>query len=477
MNIKKPICALLFLIFTSIACADLESDKKTQQPPTSPSEEIPADKATPTISQPIPLPSVVPIGGISDPGVVLNPAVLPLQEVGTPFIEPVFGTTLRRVSDLSARGGFETQSYSQLQAFSSDNQYMLLESPNGFLVRRVNDFSLIASLDTSGWNNPRWHPISPHTIVHFDTNENMIVELQFTDIDSLVTTTVYTFPSEYQYIRVPQSFDELSDDGRWLGGLLTREDGIAVIFALDIVNQRLGAQLPVPELYAGDCLPDPEWGELEPDWIGVSPLGRYLVVQWVRDWAPNTPTPRCSGLETFDLSSGDFVGRVSPHHAHGDLGIDVDRVSEFFMTVELSSPQDTNRPAIAMRLLPGMDTVSPPIYLQVVDWTDVGHISCRGPIGVCLVSWGLFDETFDFPFENEIFLQYTDGSVLRVAHHRSSKCGYWVQPRASISRNGRYVIFASDWGEVTRTNSCGSRNELGLPDPYIIDLSAIDNKP
>ena len=59
-----------------------------------------------------------------------------------------------------------------------------------------------------------------------------------------------------------------------------------------------------------------EWGMVEPDWIAPSPLGNYLVVQWVRDGVEP-----CSGLETFDIHSGEFVGRVHTSHAHGDLGV------------------------------------------------------------------------------------------------------------------------------------------------------------
>ncbi|NIN95957.1 MAG: hypothetical protein GTO49_13485, partial [Anaerolineae bacterium] len=97
---------------------------------------------------------------------------------------------------------------------------------------------------------------------------------------------------------MPQSWDELSRDGRWLAGMASRNDGAQVIFALDLQNLVLGAQLPLPDLYAGPCEPDPVWGEVEPDWVGVSPLGNYLVVQWVRDG-----TTRCSGLEIFDLQT------------------------------------------------------------------------------------------------------------------------------------------------------------------------------
>ncbi len=408
-------------------------------------------------------------GGIDDPQLIVEPAPLPLQPAGVTFIDPVFGTAIRRVSDFSDDGGFETQIYNQLQAFSSDNAYLLLVSNADYSVRRMADNSMVEGLETSAWNSPRWHPTRSHTLVHFDSNEDTTVRLQFTDLDSLITRTVYTFPAQYERIRPNQSFDEISQDGRWLGGMVSRDDGEEVIFALDIENFTLGAQVGISDLYTGPCVPDPEWGEVEPDWVGISPLGDYLVVQWVRD-----DTTRCSGLETLDLQTGDFIGRVSDHHHHGDLGVDTDGMTEFFMTTELSSPENPNLPAISMRLLPGLPTVSPPIYLQVVDWTDEDHISCQGPHGVGLISWGNYSGEYDWPFKNEIFLQYTDGSVLRLTHHRSSKCGYWVQPRASISRDGRYVIFASDWGEETGVMSCDKWSDpLGRGDPYIIDLQAV----
>jgi len=420
--------------------------------------------STPTVTA---TPTTGSSGGITDPALVFTPAALPLQLVGTPFVDPVFGTTLRRVSNTSDNGGFETHIYSQLQAFSSDDAYLLLDGSNGFVVRRVSDLSLVAGLDTSQWNAPRWHPIRAHTLVHFDSNADPVVRLQFTDLDTLSTTTVFTFPTQYEYVRVNQSFDELSEDGRWLAGMVTRSDGASVLFALDLQNLTLGAQLPIPDLYTGPCESDPQWPEAEPDWVGVSPLGNYLVVQWTRDG-----TTRCSGLETFDLQTGVFVGRVYDGHQHGDLGVDSDGVTEIFMTFEMSAPPPNNdRTALGVRQLPGTSTVSPPTYVQVLDWGSGEHISCRGTHGACLVTGDTWDTNGWGPFEGELFLQYTDGSVLRLAHHRSSSCGYWVQPRASISRDGRYVVFASDWGQETGTDSC-SGDSLGGGDPCIIDLQA-----
>lgn len=437
---------------------DLIVHDKPQPVPTA----TPTSTGTPAASAPTA--ASLPHGCVdrTDAALTVVPPALPLPAAGTPFADPRFCTTLRRVSDTSDSGGYETHEYSQLQAFSSDNIYLLLDGSDGFIIRRVDDLSPVTGLDASGWNDPRWHPGQPHVVVHFDSNEDTVLRLQLTSVDTLTTTTIYTFPAPYERIRVPQSWDEISEDGRWLAGMASQSDGTQVAFALNMQTRALGAQLPIPALYAGPCDPDPIWGKVEPDWVGVSPLGRYLVMQWARDG-----TERCSGLETFDLQTGAFVGRVYEGHQHGDLGVDSDGDTEFFMTFELAGPPpDNDRPALGMRVLPGNATFSPPIYLQVLDWGNGEHISCRGPNGVCLVTAGSLASNGWNPFEAELFLQYTDGSVSRLAHHRSSSCAYWVQPRATISRDGRYVAFASDWG---RELDCG---DLGRGDPFIIDLLA-----
>ena len=56
------------------------------------------------------------------------------------------------------------------------------------------------------------------------------------------------------------------------------------------------------------------------------------------------------------------------------------------------------------------------------------------------------------PFFGEILLVATDGSqrVNRLARHRSSYRSYFDSPRANISRDGRFVVFNSNWGSRTR---------------------------
>ncbi|MEZ4635947.1 MAG: hypothetical protein R2856_13460 [Caldilineaceae bacterium] len=396
---------------------------------------------------------------LTDPSTVVTPAALPLPAVGIAVIDPVFATTLRRVSNRSDSGGFETQVYSQLQAFSADNRHLLLTGSDGYRVVRVDNFSAVTGFNPSGWNAPRWHPADAAKIVHFDSNEDTTLRAQTTDVESGQTATIFTFPAPYERIRTNQSFDELSHDGRWLAGMASQTGDAQMIFALNLQTAQLGAQFSVDSLYAGPCEPDPQWGNIEPDWIGVSPLGRYLVIQWPRDGEE-----RCNGLETFDIQSGAFVGRVYDGHQHGDLGVLPDGDTEFFMTFELYNPDANGLLSLGYRTLPGTSTVSPPVYVRVMDWVGA-HISCQGPNGVCLVTAEADASNGWSALEGELFLQYTDGRIERLVHHRSSACGYWVQPRATISRDGSLIAFASDWG---RADGC-TGGGLGQGDPFVLD--------
>src|SRR3989344_3973219 len=396
-------------------------------------------------------------GGISNPNLTLTQINLPLQNPLVPFVEPTFNTTLIRITNRSQSNSYATQIYSQLQAFSSDNKYLLYIDNEDYQVYDLENNRFVMSLGEV--NNPRWQPGLQHTIVAYDDNADSDLSVLYFNVDTGAITTPYVFPSNYVRISVNPSFDELSHDGKWMSGIAIRNDGEEVVFAVDLQNRRLGAQIPINQLYNSVCARDPTWGVIYPDWTAASPLGRYLVVQWPRDG-----TSRCSGLETFNIETGAFVGRITDDGQHGDLGVMPNGNEEFFMTFEVYHP--SGELGIGYRMLPGTNTVSQTNYINTVDWNGE-HISCQGPNGVCLVTTRNSGSLS--PFDNELFLQNINGSVLRLTHHRSTACGYWVQPRATISRDGSKVAFASDWLLGTGRDSCGS-SDLGQGDLYIINL-------
>ncbi|MEL6149060.1 MAG: dockerin type I domain-containing protein [Chloroflexota bacterium] len=402
------------------------------------------------------LPAFAQQEGITDPAQVVPVPARGKPTNGTTYIDPTFSTRIQRVSGASDTGGWGSHVYSQLQAFSPDNRYILLIENSTYLVRRLADQATMPA-NTASMNSIRWEPTEPHTLIFFDSNADDRVRVQTLNVETNVLNTVYTFPAQYTSVAVNTSYEEPSRDGRWMAALLTRTNGQRYIAAADLENGQLGAVLSIAALYDTVCTPHPTWGNVEPDWIGISPLGNYLMVQW------GNGTNRCNGLEAFNVATGAFVGQTYDRREHGDLGSDNDG-SEIFMTVALSSPQDPNRPAMVKYTLPGNSNPPQPAYLLVVDWATNHHISCQGPAGYCLVSYGGWDDGVWRPLENELFLIYTDGAVRRIAHHRSTQCGYWVQPRATISQDGSLVAFASDWGD-------GCQSSGGNGDTYVLSLT------
>jgi hypothetical protein len=424
----------------------------------------PVEDTTPT-PDPVPTPEPVPAppstnntpsasagsAGISDFRRVLVPTRLGLGRyptVGAPFTDSVFGTTMLRFTGETDKGEYATHDYSQLQAFSTDNKYVLLGTDKGYEVFHVATRASATLAPQNNVNVARWQPDLNHTLVWIDSNEDETIRVQYANVDTGAITTHYTFPNNFDRIRGNQSFDELSDDGRWMGGMAAAGDD-DIIFSLDLRNKRLGAQMSLSSLYSGTCALDPEYGIVEPDWVGISPLGNYLVVNWARDGVD-----RCSGQEIFDVSSGRFLGHSYDSHAHGDLALTKDGQEVFVTTINASS-EDGSFPAIVRFDLP--NGYNSPTLIKTVPWHAVWHISCRGPRGMCLVTSFPADSNFELKgvLEDELYMIYFDGSVRRLGHHRSSGCGYWVQPRASISRDARYAIFDSDfWVEKGGRDSC-----------------------
>lgn len=402
--------------------------------------------------------------GLADPDASLPVPALDRPGPGPAYADPAFGTRIRRVSALGERRcagaacGFEAPTYSQLQAFNAGSTLMLLSSSDGYRVRRVSDLAPVR-LFGSRVQAPRWHPTRPALLVHFDRDDDRDVTLQRTDVLTGKTRDLHTFRRYASLTRDP-SFEELSRDGRWLAGLAVRRDRRSEIFSFDLARRRPGAALVIERLCGRGAAGDP-------DWVAPSPAGRYLVVQWKRDG-----TSRCSGLEAYEIGRGRFAGRLVAGHGHGDLGI-ASGGREIFMTGS-DHPDDPNRTGLAWYALPGAATAARPHYVRLLDWKALmSHVSCQGPAGVCLVT-SVSDPSATCcrdgwqPFQQEVWLQHVEGGgrpnyapVRRLAHHRSSEQGYWAQPHATISRDGRYALFGSDWGIDPGAERV---------DPYLVEL-------
>ncbi len=432
-----------------------------------PTAESPAEVSPPDPAQaPDDPPEVVfpgPFGScpspvVRDPNAVVDVAPLERPAPGASYVDPAFGTTVTRIGSLQDVNDFDVPIYSQLQPFNADGALVLTTTPSGFRVRRVEDLELVG--DGLSLSQPRWHPTQPTTLVDFDASGGE-VRVRATTMPSGNAQTLVTLTGIVSILGNP-SFEELSRDGRWIAGAGIAPDDTGVIFTWDLTTGAPGARIGIEGLYKGTCTPDPQYGVIDPDWVAPSPGGKYLVVQW-----PTAGDERCTGLETFDMETGAFLGQASTGRQHGDLGMTT-AGADVHVTFEFAD----DGVAVVARPLPGTPSgPSPGSTLLILDWGNADHISCQGPAGSCLVTTGPGQWTEDAtpgwqPLENEVAIVTFDGEVHRLAHHRSTECGYWAQPRASWSRDGRYALFASDFG----VNPCAVWDD-GEADAYLVETA------
>jgi hypothetical protein len=370
---------------------------------------------------------------LPQPGIPKPPAL-------APFTDPVFGNGITRVTDAAAAGWIGAfPDYSKRQAWNADETLLLLKINNGddlavldaatYQVRHV-----IPGIGAS--QDVFWHPFDPAHLF-YNLEATLWVREALTD---LPPATVWTF-GDYTFADTAAE-GNLSRDARFYA-VYAHNDAPATphdaSILVDLAAKRELGRLDVPtNLQAFD-------------WISVSPLGKYVVV----DYATDLDAP-FNGVEVYDQAFH-LRWRKPLGAGHSDMGVDADGSEVLVMDVYNN---DTNLTDIRkFRLSDGAETLL--LSIQVFDQ----HISCRNEsnAGWCFVSTfdyvdRLTDSPADWePFEDEVFALKLDGSgeVRRLAHHHSRRYSpttpdpdasvYFAEPHATVDRSGTKVLFGSNW--------------------------------
>ena len=182
--------------------------------------------------------------------------------------------------------------------------------------------------------------------------------------------------------------------------------------------------------------------ETELDEVQVDKSGRYLVVK------SDKQGRGVINVHVIDLQSGtvsdllDDGPDFSPGHSDNGTGCLVgdDNYLNRFLFRKLASPHSFTA-----------------IRARKDDWSQGAHLSfLADDESMILVSNFTANKLpCSGLFKDEIFLLATDGSgrVKRICHHRSDYLKtkeYWDSPRANISRDGKFVIYTSNWGASGR---------------------------
>jgi hypothetical protein len=185
---------------------------------------------------------------------------------------------------------------------------------------------------------------------------------------------------------------------------------------------------------------------------GPDKHGRYIV------FSHNKTEPNLARHEVLELQSGSwqtiYWTAADDAPSHGDVGAETTTGrGNFSGGFNVRSLSDVHSRTI---LFDNKDARG------ILDWTNDQHASQYAD-DESWVMLGLFDDpsetgTETGAFENEVIQIAMDGSqrIRRLFHHRSEvdnlseTTGYWAIPKPTISRDGRFIAFTSNWEKSGR---------------------------
>lgn len=360
---------------------------------------------------------------------------------GESFIDPVFGTTITRVTDHHPDESFGNVPYAR-------NGFSNADGSRVFSARGIYDVTrgevAVPSAPAAGGLTQSFHPLQPSIYLYPEGSR-----LMRHDLEADTSDVVRDFGVELQ--ELGGSVDWIDRTGRYA---LLNLAGQGRLY--DTRDDRLfDGAVDLSAVDAG-------WAGLSPDARWVVTAGSFLHRAFAVDLSAGTVSP--SG-HVFWTLCGD----------HGDLATASDGTT-FMITqecydqpdvyaVDVSIPQtgddaagrqkqrDDNRLLFRIDWHMGAHYSAPSVG-PMQDWafvsTEVSGSMANDPSGDCE------------PYRNEIVMvNLLDGRVRRLAHHRSDINGYCAQPRVQAAWDGSGVFWVSNFGDDR--GSCGYSDLYYLP--------------
>ena len=377
--------------------------------------------------------------GLTDGGVHTPPnyyGFVPPARGGT-YVDPVFGTTIKRISNAPAtpddvNGGslqFILNEYATPALWNSTNAYFLLQHSSYFGVYDGSgNFLKNAPFDMHASTEPRWSRTDPNVVYYKRGNA---VKTFNVATNAIATVRAFT---EYGAI----SGRGKADIG-FGGNKMVLSGDTTSIFVYDAdtntkspVFNTAGNGYESLHILADD--------QVMIGWNGVG-SGRYR------------------GLELFDRNLN-FVRQLAQSTGHMDVTRDLNGDPVVVYTSSNDPAAICENGITKIKVATGQHTC-----LLELDWSLPVHISTNDQ-GWAVVSTYMPGDPnpsgFWPPYTGEVFRVKLDGSVIeRLVHHRSRPFNsYNYMPKASLNRDGTRITFSSNYGQVG--------GEYG--DAYLINL-------
>ncbi len=370
---------------------------------------------------------------------------------GHSYVDPQYSCGITR---LTTFGEFQANqsshhNYSTITPFNADSSRVMLSLTNGSVVivdLQGNVVVPLAKMPAMNSPDAPWDPSNPAAF--YFTQGNQLFEGTISG-STVQKTLLHTF-SGYTSVLAPDQ-EDLSDDGckYWLVGTpSTGGSPLGILYNLctdTIISQSL--VVGVKDSATG-------WHKIQ-----IFPSGKMLMT-WNRNGTTNG-----TGGEIYN-TDGTLYWHLYNQTGHDDVGTDLAGREVVIGTAngELS----INACGDAWKSLTVVDINAKAPVNCLINNIPAWHVSYRdSPKGWALLStfdqgncpgYSCFDTTSPshlasdwqsiWPlYGEELLLVKIDGTaVYRLAHHRSRSAEYyWAQARAAISRDGKYVLWDSNF--------------------------------
>jgi len=384
------------------------------------------------------------LSGIPGDNQVREQVGLSRPEPNIPFKDPVFGTTILRLTGPPGAADGANRDYLTANVFNADSTHMLIKDGEGrWTLLDLPDFTFNKYLHDMKSNIiPRWHPVDPHLLYYFEGNNLYIKDL--------ITEQYKALHSFTRFSRVTATSEgRLSEDGSRIAVLgLDSKGSPEELFTYDIKTKLEGPGLE---------LSDPS-GEIQ--WATVTPEGDYVIVGWGRQG-----TGEFEGTRLYTAAMKPVRQLIDTTHP-GKFAHDLDG-NHIYVVSSVDSKQRQNPNEIIKITVPD-GKVS---LVQILDCRFHVNISgaASGSRGWVVVStrrsrkpgceqpgkggW--------HPYEGEIYALKIDGSgtTRRIAHHRNIEGDLTQETHIFVNRDMTLAAWNSNWGQT---------------DPETCDLYAAD---
>ncbi|MGE5095853.1 MAG: choice-of-anchor D domain-containing protein [Betaproteobacteria bacterium] len=392
----------------------------------------------------------------------------PSLAVGQGFIDPNFGTTLRRLTNVLGDGRGNNLAlvpvYSTISGWNADESRIILYRTSGVDpgVHELYDgktYAFIRTLDDLPWSDIEqvyWDTTNP-SIIHSMDNNNFYT-YDITKPAGQRVSAVRSFATQCTGGKLANGGSDpfFSSWDSKIFGITCSPSG--PMFSFNLPANTLGTLSPASEPRATTT-----------DGIQAAPSGTKLFT--------NVPSGTLHLIRIFDLNMtrGPFLDMGSgDEHAGsnrlfngddtynavqfdvGPSGTDIGTLVQWNMN---GTPNASNR-------IPGRVIVGPATgYPFPPSGTHVGGTSFHrtGLVTVSIKGDFLGDTLLD----DELLLVDSDPAtnpgnfVCRVGHHRTKSMDYWAEPHPQISPSGTRILFGSSWGDP---------NDPAVVDTYVVEL-------